>query len=96
MAPTSISFLNSSDENIITADENKEFKVICKADGGYPPPKLVLLWNETLITSSEDRTLSYAVNLTREDDFKNVTCIANHSDLNDPLQINAMFYLNRK
>ncbi|XP_063399062.1 kin of IRRE-like protein 2 [Mytilus trossulus] len=94
VAPSSILFPSSSDENVITADANKMFNVTCKADGGFPPPELSLMLNETLLSNSKTRTLVYAINLTRTDDFTNVTCTANHSELNHPLEIHAMFYLN--
>lgn len=96
MAPNSISFTGSSDEHIITADENKEFKLICKVDIGYPPPNLHLFWNDTLVQISESRTIIYEINLTRADDFSNVTCIANHSEVYNPLEIQAVIHLNCK
>ncbi|CAG2228170.1 unnamed protein product [Mytilus edulis] len=94
VAPSKISLPSSTDENIITVDANEMFNATCEADGGFPPPVLSLMMNETLLTRKETRMLSYTINPTRTDDFTNVTCTANHSELNHPLEIHAMFYLN--
>ncbi|XP_076116667.1 uncharacterized protein LOC143084144 [Mytilus galloprovincialis] len=94
VAPSKISLRSSTDENVITVDANKMFNATCEADGGFPPPVLSLMMNETLLTRTETRILSYTINPTRTDDFTNVTCTANHSELNHPLEIHAMFYLN--
>ncbi|OPL33812.1 hypothetical protein AM593_04678, partial [Mytilus galloprovincialis] len=78
----------------LIVDANEMFNATCEADGGFPPPVLSLMMNETLLTRKETRMLSYTINPTRKDDFTNVTCTANHSELNHPLEIHAMFYLN--
>lgn len=70
--------------------------ITCRGIGGQPPPNLLLSNKGDVLATTDNGTLLYTMQPSRTDDRRNYTCSANHSELIEPLSVDAVLYLNRK
>jgi hypothetical protein len=92
--PSSLSIENVTSVSRLLGTEGQDLTVSCKAEGGTPPPNVVLIVDGQSVVN-QTQSVQYTLNVIRTYDRKSVTCQASYAaDILNSLTDSAIIYLN--
>ena len=95
--PSSLGIENVTPANRLLGTEGQDLTVSCKAEGGTPPPNVILIIDGQTVANQTQSVQHTLTAINRSYDRKTVTCQANYAaDILNSLTDSAIIYLNCK